>query len=253
MEESIRKHCAFEALRSADEATHLYSERLNNEITRALVEPYCVPCTRVSSEDTLDWVPMMNIAMEKGFDFFHHSKSELLNFAVMNRGDADAHINTMSGLCLIEYPGIVDNQPIYMVGDNGRHRCLVYACIGLPYTKAHVQKSPSVKWKFYLKKHKRSALKMIYWFSYLGLIDRFVRENNTIIFEGRYNLAVWLLPNGNLSSLEMMLKDVQNRAEAINSRFGLDTKLLGLFQSPIRRRCSLEYAFLLHKLQMKNH
>lgn len=158
----------------------------------------------------------------------------------------------MSGLYLTEYPGIIDSQPIYMVGDNGRHRCLVYACIGLPYTKAHVQKSPTVKWKFYLKKHKRSALKMFYWFSFLGLIDKFVRENNAIIFESRHNLAVWLLPNGNLSSLDMMLEDVQNRAEAINFRFGLDAKLLSLFRSPIRRRFSLEYAFMLHKLAYRN-
>lgn len=247
MEESIFEHCTEEATRPDEEASQLYRKRLEQEISCSLITPNCTPLIRIPESEDVEWVRRDRIAMKKGFSFYHHSQEKLLSYSMKHRGDPAIHVESMKDFHLIEYPGVEENQSIYMVGDNGHHRSLVYACIGFLSVLAHVQKAPTRTWIFSMCKHKRSICKIVTWFSYLGLIERkTLRENNVVLFQGKHNLAACLLPNDNLNTLTAMLEDVQNRADAINSKFGLDPELVKLFHSRVRSRLSLEWAWLIN-------
>lgn len=248
MEEHVRQHCAVEEKRSHKEASSLYRQRLNDEISRAIISPYCIPSAGIRKHER-EWINGDRISLEQGFSFYHHSPDALLEFAVQYRGDADLHISDMDNLYLDEFPGIVASQPIYMVSTNGQHRRLVYACIGLPAIRACIQKAPTNQWKYYWSHQNHEAEKILIWFHYLGLIDDMsCQDRETIVFEGKGNLAGWLLPDARLGSVGAMLKEVQKRAEALNRRFGLDPELFNLLCSKTRRRLSLEWAYTCNRL-----
>lgn len=247
MEESVREHCAIEDKKSSDEALFLYRQRLDDEIARALITPYCIPGYGMRSKEC-GWVKCSQVALDEDFDFYHHTQDEVTEYAVVNRGNAELLISSMSGLHLDEFPGIAESEPIYMVSVNGNHRRLVYACIGLPVIGATIQRTVSNKWRYYLQGKNRSAIKVLFWFKQLGLIDSCkLVDDKTIVLEGKNNIAGWILPDARLGSVGAMLRDTQRRAEALNERFGLEPELLMLLCSRTRRRVSLEWAWMRRK------
>ncbi|WP_216402820.1 hypothetical protein [Arcanobacterium phocae] len=251
MKSVVKKHCSAEALRSEEETRLLYEKRLEWEINHSVIPPYCIPEVDGSREHKREWISSDLFVLEQGFSFYHHSKAELLEFSVANRADADLHLNDMENLYLDEFPSPHGSDPVYMVSANGQHRRLVFACIGIPTIRGCVQKAPTSKWRYYWKEHNHAAAKLIIWFQHLGLISStsLNGERETLIIEGPDNLAGWLLPDAYLQSVSAMLSQVQARAEAINSRFGLDLHLLELFRSKHRRRLSLELAYLKSSFQ----
>ena len=246
MKEAVIKQCSIEASRSDDEAKLLYQTRLDSEIDGSVVRPYCIPHVEGRRKKERRWVKNNRVLVGEEFNFHHHSREELINFAVSKRDDPDFLLGEMEGLYLDEFPAPDGGDPVYMVSDNGNHRRLVYACIDLPEICALVQCAPTKQWHYYWKDRSRAAAKIIIWFQYLGLIDSVAwgLDDETLIIEGRDNLVGWLLPDARLPSLSAMLLEVHIRTEALNKQFMLDTEFLTLLRSKVRRRFSIEFAYL---------
>lgn len=251
MKEALREHCASEASRSHSEAKLLYEERLHSEINDRVVPPYCIPYVEGGRKQEWRWVKNSNVLVGKEFDFYHHSPEEVVGFAISHRGSSDFLLDEMRGLYLDEFPAPNGGDPVYMVSHNGNHRRLVYACIGLPHICAVVQESLTNQWCYYWRDDSHAIKKIIVWFLCLGLLDKdpLNEEGQTLIIEGKDNVAGWLLPDVHLRSVSSMLSEIEDRAEALNRRFHLEPDLLNLLRSKTRRRLSLEWSYLRYRFR----
>lgn len=149
-----------------------------------------------------------------------------------------------------EFPAPACDGHVCMVSANGNHRSLVFACIGIPWVSARVQKAQGPRWRYIRADRGHAAEQVVSWFERIGLITRVKQgaDGGTLIVEGPDNVAGWLLADPEGGSLRRMLAELQERAELVNTRFDLDQQTLSLLKSPIRRRVSLQYAWILHNM-----
>ena len=250
LERLVRDHCALEASRSEADVRREYQQRLESELENAVIPPYCFPQVEGGRKHEWEWLAPDSFVLKQGFSFYHHSKDDLLEFSITRRGDAELHLSAMGNLYLDELPSPAGEESIYIVTSNGNHRRLVFACIGIPAIRARVQKAPTKRWGYYWQDRNHAAAKIICWFRQLGLIDEVLFDDDpeTVFIEGRSNLAGWLLPSAKQRSVSSLLSEIQERADALDRRFGLDAELLNLLRSKTRRRWSLEWSCLRDKL-----
>lgn len=243
-ENIIIEHCRKESEISENDASLNYLRNIENEINKSVREPYCIPFSEQPRQKIREWVLSSEIKLEVGFDFYHHTKEEIVEFATKNRGNYNLLLETMNDLFLEEYPAPSASGKAYMVSVNGQHRRLVYSCIGFPKVLAEVQKTSGNKWEFYWKKDK-NAFKLLKWLKYKGIVERIekVNKNNFVISDAN-NISGWIIPNPNLNSLYRMIIDMQERAKYLKSSFnGLSNKVSLLFKHPFLLYLSIQFTF----------
>ncbi len=170
-EENIIDHCRKESGISEEDAYLCYRKNIENEIARWVRVPFCIPFSENQRQTIREWIQSSEIRLEKDFTFYHHTKEEVVEFAVKNRGDHNLLMETMDNLYLDEYPAPSASGKAYMVSANGQHRRLVYSCIGLPKVLAEVQKTSGNKWRFYWKRQDKNAFKLLKWLKYRGIVE----------------------------------------------------------------------------------
>lgn len=217
--------------------------------------PYCIPFSEQPRQKICEWVQSSDIRLECSFDFYHHTKEEIIEYAVKNKGNYNLLMETMNDLYLDEYPAPSASGKAYMVSANGQHRRLVYSCIGLPKVLAQVQKISGNKWMFYWKRQERNALKLLKWLKYKGIIECIERvDRDALIISDAGNISGWIIPNPDLHSLWQMISDMKARAEFLNRSFeGLSDKVSSLFKSPILLYLSVQFTYFFLDIVVLNN
>lgn len=243
------------ALKTSDnEAKQNYQKNIDNEIDKSVRVPFCKPFSEQPRQKIREWVPSSEIRLEFGFDFYHHSKKEIIKYAVENRGNYNQLIDDMNGLYLDEFPAPSINGKAYMVSVNGNHRRLVYSCIGLPKVSAEVQKISGNKWTFYWRGQNLNAKKLLIWLKYKGIIERIEKYPNddfTLVISDASNISGWIIPDPALHDLNKMICDMQDRANLLKKSFsGLDDKVSSLLKSPIILYLSIQYTYFCRNIPL---
>lgn len=232
---------------SDNEANQNYQRNIENEINKSVMEPFCKPFSEKSRPKIHEWVPSSEIRLVYGFDFYHHSKTEAIKYAVENRGNYNQLIDDMNGLCLNEFTAPSASGKAYMVSSNGNHRRLVYSCIGLPKVSAEVQKISGNKWLFYWKGQNLNAIKLLKWLKYKGIVERieqYPHDYSTLVISDKNHISGWIIPDPALHDLNKMICDMQDRANLLKKSFsGIDNKVSSLFKSKILLNLSIQFTF----------
>lgn len=147
-ENIIVDHCRKASEISENKASPNYQRIIEAEIDKSVRVPFCKPFSEQPRRKQREWIPLSETRLEFGFDFYHHTKEKLLEYAVENRGNYNVLMEEMNDLHLDEYPAPSASGKAFMVSVNGHHRRLVYCCIGLPKVLAHVQKKLEISGDF---------------------------------------------------------------------------------------------------------
>ena len=245
--DELIQHCSNASKISDDEARQNYLRNIENEIDTSVRPPFCIPYSKHLRQKAPEWVPSSEIRLDFGFDFHHHSKEEIVDFAVENRENYKQLIHDMNGLFLDEFPAPSASGKAYMVSDNGNHRRLVYSCIGLPKVFAQVQKKSGNKWRFYWKELDLNSQKLLKWLKYKGIVERIEQSPDdvkTLVISDASNISGWIIPDPDLHDLNKMICDMQDRTKLLIKSFsGLDDKVSSLLKSPILLYLSIQYTW----------
>ena len=234
--DELYRYCEKQGQRKREEIEEEYLNRLKHAINTAVLKPSAIPRTTISREECKEWIDISDFRLEEGFDFYHHTKEDLYEYTIQNRGNADIHLYAMRNdgqVWVEEYPKPDNKGKAYIISQNGNHRSLVFYSMGLKYIEANVQKMEGDTWWYYWKYRNPYVLKVFIWFMNRGLIDnvRFL-DGDTILFDGKNSLAGWILPNAE-GSLFRMIHEIKKRLELVKKAFpevdkmelhGLDTK-----------------------------
>lgn len=228
MKENIKifNLCSDASKISDNEARQYYQGNIDNEIEKSVREPFCKPFSEQPRQKIREWVPSSEIRLVFGFDFYHHSQQETINYAVENRGNYNQLIDDMNGLYLDELPAPSASGKAYMVSVNGNHRRLVYSCIGLPKVLAEVQKISGNKWGFNWKGRNLDAIKLLKWLKYKGIVERielYPYDDSTLVISDASHISGWIIPDPAKHDLKKMIFDMQERANLLKKSFsGID-------------------------------
>lgn len=243
----IMQLCSNASKISDNEARQYYHRNIDNEIKKSVREPFCKPFSEQPRQKIREWVSSSEIRLVFGFDFYHHSQQEIVNYAVENRGNYNQLIDDMNGLYLDEFPAPTATGKAYMVSDNGNHRRLVYSCIGLPKVSAKVQKISGNKWIFCWRGKNLNAKKILKWLKYKGIIERIEQYPNddfTLVISDASHISGWIIPDPALHDLNKMIHDMQDRVNLLKKSFsGLDNKVSSLLRSRILLYLSIQYTY----------
>ena len=250
MKDIIKLHCQKESSKDEKLIVKEYLRKFNKIIQTAVRIPYCTPYCENGRKNVLEWINMSDFRMDYKFDFYHHSKAEVLKFSIENRGDYDMHLLSMRNLYFDEYPKPVGKGSTYLVSSNGNHRSIVFGCIGLPYVQAYVQKRCDNKWYFYCRDNILNSYKIIVWLKEFGLIDEIeFYKDSAFLISGKNNIAGWILPDPNLGSIENMLTDMQDRFQRIIESFEeVRESNINFPNSRFKSKLLIEYAYIKNKL-----
>ncbi|MDE6626679.1 MAG: hypothetical protein K2K56_09990 [Lachnospiraceae bacterium] len=243
----IQKQCNIASKLSDNEARQSYLRNIENEIAKSVRQPYCKPFSEQQRPKIREWVTSSDIRLVSGFDFHHHKKDEIVDFAIENRGNYNLLIDDMNDLYLDEFPAPSASGKAYMVSVNGNHRRLVFSCIGLPIVSAEVQKTVGNKWRFFWRGQNLNAKKLLKWLKYKGIVERIEQYPDdmfTLVISDASNISGWIIPDPNLHDLKKMICDMQDRANILKNAFsGLDDKVSSLLKSPILLYLSIQYTY----------
>lgn len=252
-ENIIIDHCRKASEISDNDAYPNYLRNIEDEIDKSVKEPFCIPFSKQPRPKIHEWVQLSETRLDVDFDFYHHSKEEIVEFAIENKGNYNFLMKTMSGLYLNEFPAPSASGKAYMVSINGNHRRLVYSCIGLPKVFAEVQKTSGNKWRFYWKEQDKNALKLLKWLKYKGIIECIEQVNdNTLVISDANNISGWIIPDPDLNSLYRMINDMQERAKYLKNSFnGLSNKVSLLFKHPFLLYLSIQFTYFFRVVDLK--
>lgn len=254
-ENIIIDHCRKASKISKNDALLDYQRTIEAELDKSVREPFCKPFSEQPRQQICEWVQSSEIRLESGFDFHHHTKDETVEYAVEKRGDYNLLMEDMNDLWLDEYPAPSDSGKAYMVSVNGNHRRLVYSCIGLPKVFAHVQKTSGNQWRFFWRGQNANALKLLKWLKYKGIVECIERVNrDTLVISDASNISGWIIPDPDLKSLKLMIKDMQDRAEYLNRSFnGISKKVSLLLKNPFLLYLSIQFTFCFRNVVIFNN
>lgn len=238
-EKELYEYCEQEKNKQKELIEREYTDRLNTAINLAVYKPYCIPYVEGGRSKKKEWININSFRLEYGFTFYHHSKSDLLEYAIKNRGNPDVHLYAMRDTDQVnvdEFPAPGKTGKVYMISSNGNHRTLVFYSMGLKYIEANVQKIIDNKWRYYWKNQSPAAATVLTWFKKKGLINNITYiDKDTIIFDGKCNIAGWIMPSSESGSLFRMIREIKKRLKFIKQSFPEVNKedLVGLDTNPI--------------------
>lgn len=254
-ENIIIGHCRRASEISENDASLNYLRNIENEIDKSVRVPFCIPFSEQPRQKIREWVQSSEIRLKIDFDFYHHTKEEIVEFAVKNRGNYNLLMESMNDLYLDEYPAPSASGKAYMVSVNGQHRRLVYSCIGLPKVLAQVQKTSGNKWRFYWKNQDKNAFKLLKWLKYKGIVECIEKvDHDTLVISDANNISGWIIPNPDPNSLYQMINDMQERAKYLKCSFnGLSNKVSLLFKHPFILYLSIQFTYFFREVVVLNN
>ena len=241
MLDELREVCAREARQSDSEAQSLYQDRLREQLERKMMQPYCIPYVEGGRKHLRKWVNSSQIYVDSNFTPYHHSVEEIAEYAVEKRADIESLYREMNQLYLDEYP-FPGGRKVYFVSQNGHHRRLEFACIGLPKLEAYVQEPQGDVWRYFCKLPRPDVIKVLRWFLDVGLLDNAeIRSSNLILIEDGGSLGAWLLPDSQRCiGLGSLLSEIRLRADSISSHVEIDDRILNILNSKVRRYLAVQ-------------
>ena len=217
---SIDKKCLEEQFNYGDiseyELKIIFKKRLEEAKEKSVFKPFCIPYSH--SEYKKDIVLNEEVVLEKGFHFYHHSESELVEYALKHRNNIQLHIKSMSDLWLDEYPAPNESGRIFMVSTNGRHRSLVFKCLGLKFIEANIKKRGS--WRYYFHRPNSFMIKLLNWMIFNKRIEVEYLDSRTYLITDSSNLIPWILPNSEIIKASDIRKDMLKRLNLVEKSFG---------------------------------
>ncbi len=248
MLDELREVCALEARRSDSEAQSLYQDRLREQLERKLTQPYCIPYVEGGRKHLRKWVNSSQIYVHSDFTPYHHSVEEIVEHAVEKRADIESLYRDMNQLYLDEYP-FPGGRKVYFVSQNGHHRRLVFACIGLPKLEACVQEPQGDVWRYFCELPRPDVIKVLRWFLDVGLLDNAeIRSSNLILIEDAGSLGAWLLPDSQRCiGLDGLLSEIRLRADSISPHVEIDDRILNILNSKVRRYLAVQVVDLKYR------
>lgn len=220
----IKDYCEKEEIKEEGEIREIYNNRLNEYIEGSVISPNCRNCL-IEDKNSI-WINPNKIILQNGFSFYHYKPEEILDFAILKRGDAKFLISQMSGpgivdyLDLQEYPSPFTTESVYMVRMNGNHRTGVFRSINLPFVNANIGLSKSDKWKYKSYLDKKYIIKILNLFKEINLIDFFEEADyGEFIIKPTIGLSIWILPGNDCKTLCSAVKDIKYRLRLIEHVF----------------------------------
>ncbi len=251
MLDELREVCAREARRSDSEAQSLYQDRLREQLERKMMQPYCIPYVEGGRKHLRKWVNSSQIYVDSNFAPYHHSFEEIVERAVEKRADIESLYREMNQLYLDEYP-FPGGRKVYFVSQNGHHRRLEFACIGLPKLEAYVQEAQGDVWRYFFKPPRPDVIKVLRWFLDVGLLDNVEIDyrSQSILIEDGGSLGAWLLPDSQRCiGLGSLLSEIRLRADFISSHVEIDDKILNILNSKVRRYLAVQVVDLKYRFR----
>lgn len=254
-ENIIIDYCKKASEISENDASINYQRNIEDEINKSVRVPFCIPFSEQPRQTIREWIQLSEIRLAYDFDFYHHTKEEIIEFAVKKRGDHTFLMESMNGLYLDEYPAPNNSGKAYMVSDNGQHRRLVYSCIGLPKVLAQVQKTSGNKWRFYWKRQDKNAFKLLKWLKYKGIVEYIeLVDYDTLVISDASNISGWIIPDPELNSLYRMINDMKERGKYLKSSFnGLSDKVSLLYKHPFLLYLSIQFTYFFRDVVILNN
>lgn len=221
---SIDKKCLEEQFNyddtSESELKIIFKKRLEEAKEKSVFKPFCIPYSH--SEYKKNIVLHEEIVLEKGFHFYHHSESELVEYALKHRNNIQLHINSMSDLWLDEYPAPNESGRAFMVSTNGNHRRLVFKCLGLKFIEANIQylNKKRGSWRYYFYRPNSFMIKLLNWMIFNKRIEVEYLDSRTYLITDSSNLIPWILPNSEIFKASDIRKDMLKRLNLVEKSFG---------------------------------
>lgn len=221
---SINKICLEEQFNyddvSESELKIIFEKKLEEAKEKSVFEPFCIPYSY--SEFKKDIVLNEEVVLEKGFDFYHHSESELLEYALKHRNNSQLHINSMSDLWLNEYPAPNESGRVFMVSNNGNHRRLVFKCLDLKFIEANIKylNKKRGSWRYYFHRPNSFMIMLLKWLIFNKRIEVEYLDSRTYLITDSSNLIPWILPNSEIFKASDIRKDMLNRLNLVEKSFG---------------------------------
>lgn len=128
----------------------------------------------------------------------------------------------MSELWLDEYPAPNESGRIFMVSDNGRHRSLVFKCLGLKYIEANIRYLNKKKssWRYWFDKPNSFMIMLLKWLIFNKRIEVEYLDSQTYLITDSLNLIPWILPNSEIFKASAIRKDMLKRLNSVEKSFG---------------------------------
>lgn len=222
---SINKICLEEQFNyddlSESELKIIFEKRLEEALEKSVFKPpFCIPYSRSNFKE--DIILSDEVVHDKYFTFKRYSKSELVEYALKHRNNSQLHINDMSDLWLDEYPAPNESGRIFMVSDNGRHRNLVFKCLGLKYIEANIQYLNKKKgsWRYWFDKPNSFMIMLLKWLIFNKRIEVEYLDSQTYLITDSSNLIPWILPNSEIFKASAIRKDILKRLNSVEKSFG---------------------------------
>lgn len=222
---SINKICLEEQFNYDDiseaELKIIFEKRLEEAKEKSVFKPpSCIPYSHSNFKE--DIILNDEVVHDKYFTFERYSESELVEYALKNRNNSQLHINSMSNLWLDEYPAPNESGRIFMVSTNGRHRSLVFKCLGLQYIEANIQYLNKKKntWRYCFDKPNSFMEKLLNWMIFNKRIEKEDWDHKDFLFTDSSNLIPWILPNSNIIKPSDIRKDMLKRLNLVEKSFG---------------------------------
>lgn len=221
---SIDKKCLEEQFNyddvSESELKIIFEKRLEEAKEKSVFKPFCIPYSHSNFKE--DIILNDEVVHNKYFTFERYSESELVEFALKNRNNSQLHINSMSDLWLDEYPAPNESSRIFMVSINGRHRRLVFKCLGLKFIEANVQYLNKKKgsWIYHFNKPNSFMLKLLNWMIFYKRIEVECLNYEDLLITDSSNLIPWILPNSQIFKASAIRKDMLKRLNSVEKSFG---------------------------------
>lgn len=197
-----------------------YHEKMSECVHYSLISPSCMIPSSHWQKLVDCWINPDRIILHNEFGFYHHSPSEIIQYAYEKRSDCDYLIGEMAesasgGLNIAEYPSPLLGQIVYMVKGNGNHRSLLFRLLGLPCVKSVVERNVEECWLY-----GHSDVSLIYpymlFLVYCGLIKNLQRTRFGYEFTlCESGLGIWLLPGTHVRSRRALIVDVRKRMALI--------------------------------------
>lgn len=221
---SIDKKCLEEQFNyddtSESELKIIFKKRLEEAKEKSVFKPFCIPYSYSNFKE--DIILNDEVVHDKYFTFKSNSESELVENALRHRNNIQLHINSMSDLWLDEYPAPNESGRIFMVSTNGRHRSLVFKCLGLKYIEANIQYLNKKKniWRYWFDKPNSFMMKLLNWMVFNKRIEIKRLDSKTYLITDSSNLIPWILPDSVIFKPSVIRKDILKRLNLVEKSFG---------------------------------
>lgn len=205
---------------SESELKIIFEKRLEEAKEKSVFEPFCTPYNHSNFKE--DIILNDEVVHNNYFTFKRYSESKLVEYALKHRNNIQLHINSMSNLWLNEYPAPNESGRIFMVSTNGRHRSLVFKCLGLKFIEANIQylNKKRGSWRYWFDEPNSFMIKLLNWMVFNKRIEVEYLDSKNYLITDSSNLIPWILPNSKIFKPSDIRKDILKRLNLVEKSFG---------------------------------